>query len=94
MRALERGGKAFAESRSFTSGAREDFGDGPTTALAGLRSLRFIAEHDVAARKIERHKDAVSRILYYRLVTDKADRGLLIHLTADGTITDYDIVED
>ena len=94
MRALERGGKAFAESRSFTSGAREDFGDGPTTALAGLRSLRFVAEQDVAARKIERHKGAVSRILYYRLVTDKADRGLLIHLTADGTITDYDIVED
>jgi hypothetical protein len=94
MRALERGGKAFAESRSFTSGAREDFGDGPVTALAGLRSLRFVAEQDVAACKIERHKDAVSRILYYRLLTDKADRGLLIHLTADGTITDYDIVED
>jgi CubicO group peptidase (beta-lactamase class C family) len=94
MRALERGGKAFAESRSFTSGAREDFEDGPTAALAGLRSLRFVAEQDVAARKIERHKGAVSRILYYRLMTDKADRGLLIHLTADGMITDYDIVED
>ncbi len=94
MRAHERGGKAFAESLSFTSGAREDLGDGPNTALAGLRSLRFVAEEDVAARKIERHKGAVSRILYYRLVTDKADRGLLIHLAADGTITDFDIVED
>jgi hypothetical protein len=64
------------------------------SALAGSRSLRFVADQDVAARKIERHKGAVSRILSYRLVTDKADRGLLIHLTADGTITDYDIVKD
>ncbi len=94
MKALEQGGNAFAESRSFTSGARDDFGGGPNPALAGLRSLLFVAEQDVAARKIERHKGAVSRILYYRLATDKADRGLLIHLTADRTITDFDIVED
>jgi CubicO group peptidase (beta-lactamase class C family) len=94
MRALERGGKALAESRSFNPGAREDFGDGPAKALAGLRSLGFVAEQDISGRGIERHKGAVSRILYYRLVTDKADRGLLIHLTADGMITDYDIVED
>jgi hypothetical protein len=36
----------------------------------------------------------VSRVLHYRLLTDKADRGLLIHMTPDGLITDYDIVED
>ena len=47
-----------------------------------------------SARGIERHKGRVSRILHYRLVTDKADRGLLIHMTADGLITDFDIVED
>ena len=28
------------------------------------------------------------------LVTDKPDRGLLVHLTPDGKITDFDIVED
>ena len=83
-----------AESRSFTSGAREGFGDGHITALAGVRSLHFLAEQNVAARKIERHKDAVGRTLCYRLVTEKADRGLLIRLTADGTITAFDIVED
>ena len=44
--------------------------------------------------RIERHKGAVSRVLHYRMVTDKADRGLLIHLTADGKVTDFDIVED
>jgi hypothetical protein len=36
----------------------------------------------------------VSRILHYRLVTDQPDRGLLIHMTSDGRITDYDIVDD
>ena len=36
----------------------------------------------------------MSRVLHYRLVTDKADHGLLIHMTPDGLITDFDIVED
>ena len=48
----------------------------------------------MSGRKIERHKGEVSRVLHYRLVTDKADRGLLVHMTADGLITDFDIVED
>ena len=59
-----------------------------------MRSVVFLAEQDVAGRKIERHKGEVSRILHYRLVTDKGDRFLLVHMTADGLITDYDIVED
>jgi hypothetical protein len=36
----------------------------------------------------------VGRILLYRLVTDKGERSLLIHLTSGGLITDYDIVEE
>ena len=59
-----------------------------------LQSVVFLMEHDVAGLKIERHKGAVSRILHYRLVTDKADRGLLIHLTEDGLVTDFDVVDD
>ena len=62
--------------------------------LAGIRSVIFLMEHDVTGLEIERHKGAVSRILHYRLVTDKADRGLLIHLTKDGLVTDFDVVDD
>jgi CubicO group peptidase (beta-lactamase class C family) len=94
LRLLAEGGKALADSPLLTSGARADFGNGTPPGLADLRSVVFLAEEDVSSRRIERHKGAVSRILHYRLVTDKPDRGLLIHLTSGGHITDYDIVDD
>jgi hypothetical protein len=95
LRALGQGGKAIADSPLLTGGAKADFGNGGTSRdLAKLRSVSFLAEQDVSGRKIERHKGDVSRILHYRLVTDKEDRFLLVHLTADGLITDYDLVED
>jgi CubicO group peptidase (beta-lactamase class C family) len=94
LRAFGQGGKALADSPCITPGAREDFGNGSATDLAGLKSVTFLAERDVSSREIERHKGKVSRILHYRLVTDKAERGLLIYMTSDGSITDYDIVED
>jgi CubicO group peptidase (beta-lactamase class C family) len=94
LRALGRGGKDLADSRWFTAGARDELGAVPVAELADLKSLVFLSEEDVSTRRIERHKGAVSRILHYRLVTDKPDRGLLIHMTSDGLITDYDIVED
>jgi hypothetical protein len=94
LKAIGQGGKVLADSPLLTPGARTDFGNGPATALAGLRSVIFLAEQDVSKRKIERHEGKVSRVLHYRMMTDKADRGLLVHMTPDGLITDYDIVED
>jgi CubicO group peptidase (beta-lactamase class C family) len=95
LKALGQGGKALADSPVLTPGARADLGKGgPARDLAGLRSLNFLAEQDASGREIERHDGKVGRILHYRLVTDKADRALLIHLTGDGLIADYDIVQD
>jgi CubicO group peptidase (beta-lactamase class C family) len=94
LKALGRGGKAIADSPVLTPGAREDFGRGGTRDLADMKSVVFLAEQDVSGRMIERHKGGVSRILHYRLVTDKADRCLLVHITVDGLVTDYDIVAD
>ena len=95
LKVLGTGGEAIAESTLLTPGARADFGKGGTTRdLAGMQSLVFLAEQDVSGREIERHKGEVARILHYRMVTDKAERCLLVHMTADGSITDYDIVED
>jgi hypothetical protein len=75
-------------------GARTELGSAPHSDLAGVESITFVTEHDVSARQIERHKAPVSRILYFRLVTDKPDRCLLVHKTADGLVTDIDIVAD
>ena len=94
MKAFSQGGKALADWPWITPGAREDFGSGPGTDLAGLKSIVFVGETDVSAREIERHKGQVSRVLHYRMMTDKADQGLLIHMTPDGLITDFDLVED
>jgi hypothetical protein len=95
LKALGQGGKALADSPAVTRGAREDFRRGdPARDLLGLKSITFLAENDVSARHIERHEDKVSRILFYRLMTDQAERGLLLHLTADGLVTDFDVVED
>ena len=48
----------------------------------------------VGDRGLERHGGKVSRVLYYKLVTDKATRYVLIYVTADGLITDEDVVDD
>ncbi len=59
-----------------------------------MQSVVFLAEQDVAGRNVERHKGEVSRVLHYRVVKDNGDRFVLVHVTADGLIADYDIVED
>jgi CubicO group peptidase (beta-lactamase class C family) len=94
LRALARGGKALADSPSLTRGARDELGSVPATSLAGLRSIVFLVEGDVSGRGIVRHEGRVARVLHYRLLTDEADRGLLVHLTEGGLITDYDLVDD
>jgi CubicO group peptidase (beta-lactamase class C family) len=92
--------KAFAEgkiaevSSLITPGAKADFPATPYPDLAGFRSLTFVAEEDIADHPIERHGGKVSRVLYYKLLTDKSSRYLLIHLTIDGLITDFDVVND
>lgn len=52
LKALGQGGKAIAHSPLLTPGARADFGTGGTPRdLAGMRSVIFLAEQDVAGRK-------------------------------------------
>jgi hypothetical protein len=95
LKALHLGGKATADSPLITDGAKADFGPGGGSRdLKGLRSIRFVAEQDVSGRKIERHQGEVARVLHYRLLTDGADKGILVHLTPSGLITDFDVVED
>ena len=67
---------------------------GPNPDLAGVRSADYLAEEDVSGRGIERHKNPVSRVLHYRLRRDRGDKNILIHMSADGRVTDFDIVED
>jgi len=93
LKALAQGGKTVEEALGITPGARKDFAGG-TPALAGIKSLSFVSAQDVRGRGIERHEGKVGSVLYYKLVTEKAVRYVLIHLTAEGLVTDYDVVDN
>jgi CubicO group peptidase (beta-lactamase class C family) len=93
LRAFERGGESVKEVPGVTPGARRDF-TRPGDKLAGLRSLSFVAARDVADRRIVRHDGKVSRVHYYDLLTDKTPRHVLVYLTDDNLVTDFDVIED
>jgi CubicO group peptidase (beta-lactamase class C family) len=94
LRALMQGGAAVANASALTPGARRDFSRGPWPAVAGYRGVTFIGAQDVGGRMLERHGHPVERIAYYALVTDRGQRTLLVHVTRDGLITDFDDVVD
>ena len=92
LRALAAGAVALSSSPVITTGARHDFTN-PWQPAAGLRSLQFVAAQNVEGRNIERHGFKVARVIYYRMITDKGTKMLLVHLTSDGLITDVDVVD-
>lgn len=93
LQSFAQGGKAVEGVSGITPGARRDFASG-TPEVAGIRSLTFIATEEISERGIERHEGKIARIRYYKLSTEKATRYILVHLTADNLVTDYDVVDD
>jgi CubicO group peptidase (beta-lactamase class C family) len=93
MAALAAGGERARSLTTLTAGARADLTAQPIGDLAGVGNLTFVAAQDVAGRRIERHGGAVAKVLVYRADTPRGSRYLMVHVTADGLITDYDLVE-
>ncbi|HTT67101.1 MAG TPA: serine hydrolase domain-containing protein [Gemmatimonadales bacterium] len=91
--ALHQGGSALAEARDVTPGAKQDFGAGIGSALDRSGPLTYVGETDVAGRGLHRHGGDVARVRYYRMPTSAGDRYLLVHLTAEGLVTDFDVVD-
>jgi len=92
LRAMAQGGDAVANASALTAGARRDFGRRPWPPAAGYRGVQFLGVQDVESRKIERHGFPVARIAYYTLTTDSGQQSLLVYVTKDGLITDFDNV--
>jgi hypothetical protein len=67
---------------------------GPWPVAAGFRGVAFIGSESVAGRGLERHGHPVDHIAYYTITTDSGQRGLMVHVTSDGLITDFDDVVD
>jgi hypothetical protein len=94
LKAFAQGGKAVEAAEGVAPQARKDYARGPSPELSGIQGISFITGQDVSDRGIERHAGKVARVLYYRLVTDSGTRYVLVYLTADGLVTDQDVVSD
>jgi hypothetical protein len=93
LAALSQGANPGPQAARLTPGAQRDFAGFPHTALEGLDALRYVGEEDVAGRGLHRHGGDVARVRTYRVTTKAGPRFLLVHLTADGVVTDYDVVD-
>jgi hypothetical protein len=91
--AMRRGGEALASAADVTPGAKQDFRTGSNPALGAAATATYLGEEDVAGRSIRRHGGEVARVRLYRIQTEAGPRYLLVHLTAAGTVTDYDVVD-
>jgi CubicO group peptidase (beta-lactamase class C family) len=89
LAALRDGGAALAGAPDVAPGAKKSFARG-SSALADFASATYLAEENVAERGIRRHGGEVSRVRLYRMRTPGGERYLMVHLTAEGAVTDYD----
>lgn len=91
---IARGGSALANSAFATAGVKNNFGTQAIGELVNVKSLTFLHEQVVAGREIERHGSKVDSVLAYHASGIKPGRKLLVYLTADGLLADFDLVDD
>lgn len=92
LAALRDGGAALAGAADVTPGAKNDFGRGRSSELDHVAKASYIGEEDVAGRGIRRHGGEVARVRLYRMRTENGERYLMVHVTAAGAVTDYDVL--
>jgi CubicO group peptidase (beta-lactamase class C family) len=98
--AMGQGQAAIANAPYMAPGARLDFQgqesgffDFVRTLLPDPRTLTYLGQERVAGRGIERHGGQVDRIVYYDLGPGGPSPYLMIYVTPEGLITDYDPVD-
>jgi len=87
--ALYDGGPTVANAADVAPGARRDLSRGDSS-LVGFARATYLGEEVVTGRGIRRHGSEVARVRLYRMQTEHGERYLMVHLTADGSVTDYD----
>ncbi|WP_345245434.1 serine hydrolase domain-containing protein [Nibrella saemangeumensis] len=92
LKAISQGGTTLEKTSGITPGARKDFAGG-TRELTGLKSLTYIHAENTTGRGIERHQSPVDQVIAYKLQTGTGQRYAIVHLTPDGQVTDYDVVD-
>jgi CubicO group peptidase (beta-lactamase class C family) len=94
LKAFALGGRNVADVPGVAPQARVDYSRGPAPELAGIESLAIVHQVDVTGRGIERHGAAVTRVVYGRLLAGGSSRRVLVYLTAEGLVTDQDVIND
>lgn len=93
LQAPRQGGSALRDALDIPPGTKHDFAGGVGTALDGLGTLSWLGDEDVSGRGIHRHGADVAQVRYYRVTTSAGQRYLLVHLTAEGSVADFDVVD-
>jgi CubicO group peptidase (beta-lactamase class C family) len=92
LRALA-GGTIEQQADQMAPGALRAYTGEPVRELAGLSAVRYVNEESVAGRGIVRHGGTVARVVYVQVSLGAASTYVLLHLTAEGRLTDLDIVD-
>jgi hypothetical protein len=72
--------------------SREALGGDPIPALGGYSGIDWLLDEDVASRGIERHGSRIAKVRHYRLRTPARDAFVIVHVTSEGEVGDYDVV--
>ncbi|HTL06204.1 MAG TPA: serine hydrolase domain-containing protein [Gemmatimonadales bacterium] len=92
LEALRQGGAALDNAADLPPGTRKDFSPGAGAALEGIGRLSYLGSENVAGRGIHRHGSEVASVRYYRTGNARLPY-LLVHLTAEGRLADFDLVD-
>lgn len=84
--------KSDAQAAALTPGAVRDIGPGPLQDYAGITGVSFVGEEDVGGRGLSRHNGAVARIVYLKATVEGAPRHVMVHVTKEGLVTDFELV--
>jgi hypothetical protein len=91
LTAMRSGGSAVTAAPDVAPGAKIPYQRGGPP-LAAFENGAYLGEENVTGRGIRRHGGEVARVRLYRAQPERGQRYLMVHLTAEGAVTDYDIL--
>jgi hypothetical protein len=94
LHAIQQRGQALAAAPNIFPGLKRDLAGWNGRDLDGMGALTYLGVEDVSGRSIHRHGAEVARVRFYRVITSAGLRYLLIHLAPDGSVADFDVVQN
>lgn len=86
-----KGGAELSGLDFMSAGTKKDWQRG-IQDTAGMEFVGYLGEEEVAGRNIARHGSPVARVAEYKVKKDGKERSMIVYFTADGVITDLDVV--